>query len=93
VDTAQMGSRNNERLFIPATKFNRFAVTREITTGLLAPRFARARGLGYCRGHSTVNPSVACLRGGGRRSTGKIRRMDSYARNYPPHAMDVHCGG
>lgn len=31
---------SNERLFIPATKFNRFAVTREINDGLLAPRFA-----------------------------------------------------
>ena len=31
---------SNERLFIPATKFGRFAVTREINDGLLAPRFA-----------------------------------------------------
>lgn len=30
----------NDRLFIPATQFNRFAVTREINDGLLAPRFA-----------------------------------------------------
>src|SRR5205823_5096228 len=40
VDTASDGFENNERLFIPATKFNRFAVTREINDGLLAPRFA-----------------------------------------------------
>jgi hypothetical protein len=34
------GGQPNERLFLPATKFNRFAVTREINDGLLAPRFA-----------------------------------------------------
>src|SRR5262249_5340356 len=37
VDTASDGFPNNERLFIPATQFHRFAVTREITDGLLAP--------------------------------------------------------
>jgi hypothetical protein len=40
VDSASDGFDNNERLFIPATKFKRFAVTREINDGLLAPRFA-----------------------------------------------------
>ena len=40
VDTASDGFPNNERLFIPATEFNRFAITREINDGLLAPRFA-----------------------------------------------------
>jgi hypothetical protein len=30
----------NERLYIPAPRYNRFAVTREINDGLLAPRFA-----------------------------------------------------
>jgi hypothetical protein len=40
VDTASDGFPNNERLFIPPTQFNRFAVTREINDGLLAPRFA-----------------------------------------------------
>ena len=30
----------NERLYIPATKYNRFAVTREINDGLLAARVA-----------------------------------------------------
>jgi hypothetical protein len=34
------GGQPNERLYIPATQFNRFAVTREINDGLLAPRFA-----------------------------------------------------
>jgi hypothetical protein len=40
VDTASDGFPTNDRLFIPATQFNRFAVTREINDGLLAPRFA-----------------------------------------------------
>jgi hypothetical protein len=40
VDTASDGFPNNERLFIPATQFDRFAVTREINDGILAPRFA-----------------------------------------------------
>jgi hypothetical protein len=31
---------SNERLFLPPTVYNRFAVTREINDGLLAPRFA-----------------------------------------------------
>jgi len=31
---------SNERLFLPATSFNRFAVTRELDDGLLAPRLA-----------------------------------------------------
>src|SRR5436309_461125 len=40
VDTASDGFADNARLFIPATQFKRFAVTREINDGLLAPRFA-----------------------------------------------------
>jgi len=40
VDSASDGFADNSRLFIPATQFNRFAVTREINDGLLAPRFA-----------------------------------------------------
>ena len=40
IDTPSNGFSNNERLFLPATAFNRFAVTREINDGLLAPRFA-----------------------------------------------------
>lgn len=31
---------SNERLYLPPTAFNRFAVTRELNDGLLAPRFA-----------------------------------------------------
>jgi hypothetical protein len=40
IDTASDGFADNARLFLPATAFNRFAVTREINDGLLAPRFA-----------------------------------------------------
>jgi hypothetical protein len=40
IDTASDGFEDNSRLFIPATQFDRFAVTREINDGLLAPRFA-----------------------------------------------------
>jgi len=40
VDSASDGFQDNTRLFLPATVFNRFAVTREINDGLLAPRFA-----------------------------------------------------
>lgn len=34
------GGQSNHRLFIPATGYNRIAVTREINDGLLSPRFA-----------------------------------------------------
>jgi len=40
VDSASDGFVDNTRLFLPATSFDRFAVTREINDGLLAPRFA-----------------------------------------------------
>ena len=40
VDTGSDGFADNSRLFIPAPQFDRFAVTREINDGLLAPRFA-----------------------------------------------------
>ncbi|GAA1787271.1 hypothetical protein HC028_24880 [Planosporangium flavigriseum] len=34
------GGWSNRRLFLPATEFNRIAVTREINDGLMQPRFA-----------------------------------------------------
>ncbi len=40
IDTATDGFADNTRLYLPPTAFNRFAVTREINDGLLAPRFA-----------------------------------------------------
>jgi hypothetical protein len=40
IDTPTDGFADNSRLYLPPTAFNRFAVTREINDGLLAPRFA-----------------------------------------------------
>lgn len=40
VDAGSDGFADNRRLFLPATSYKRFAVTREINDGLLAPRFA-----------------------------------------------------
>ena len=49
----------NTRLYLPATAFNRFAVTREINDGLLAPRFAPSQRAYVLGGHLTlVSPSV-----------------------------------
>jgi hypothetical protein len=50
---------SNDRLFIPATQFNRFAVTREINDGLLAPRFAPSQRAWVLDGSlKLVSPSV-----------------------------------
>jgi hypothetical protein len=50
---------SNERLFLPATVFNRFAVTREIDDGLLAPRFAPSQRAWVQSGTFVrVSPSV-----------------------------------
>jgi len=40
IDTATDGFPDNTRLYLPPTAFNRFAVTREINDGSLAPRFS-----------------------------------------------------
>jgi len=49
----------NTRLYLPATAFNRFAVTREINDGLLAPRFAPGQRSYVLSGFQTlVRPSV-----------------------------------
>jgi hypothetical protein len=40
IDNGSDGFANNFRFFLPATQFNRFAVTREINDGLIAPRFS-----------------------------------------------------
>ena len=49
----------NTRLYLPATAFNRFAITREINDGLLAPRFAPSQRAYIVSGFQTlVNPSV-----------------------------------
>jgi hypothetical protein len=50
----------NERLYIPATMFNRFAITRELNDGLLAPRFAPSQRAWVLSGFFVpVTPSVA----------------------------------
>jgi hypothetical protein len=64
VDTASDGFPDNERLFIPATHFNRFAVTREINDGLLAPRFAPSqRGWVMTGALVAVSPPVPASAG------------------------------
>jgi hypothetical protein len=59
VDTASDSFADNTRLFIPATQFNRFAVTREINDGLLAPRFAPSQKAWVMSGRLVpVSPAV-----------------------------------
>jgi hypothetical protein len=49
----------NTRLFLPATAFDRFAVTREINDGLLAPRFAPSQRAFLLLGNLVpVSPAV-----------------------------------
>jgi hypothetical protein len=51
---------SNERLYLPATTFNRFAVTRELNDGMLAPRFAPSQRAYVLSGSlKRVHPSVA----------------------------------
>jgi hypothetical protein len=53
------GGQSNERLYLPATSFNRFAVTREINDGLLAPRLAPSQRAWVLSGSmARVDPSV-----------------------------------
>ncbi len=64
VDTASDGFADNARLFLPATSFNRFAVTREINDGLLAPRFAPSQRAWVASGtEKTVHPAVRASEG------------------------------
>jgi hypothetical protein len=64
VDTASDGFANNERLFIPATQFLRFAVTREINDGYIAPRFAPSqRGWILTGQMQSVSPAVPASEG------------------------------
>lgn len=64
VDTASDGFPNNERLFLPPTAFNRFAVTREINDGILAPRFAPSQRAWVLTGTLVrVSPSVPASAG------------------------------
>ena len=64
IDTPSDGFPNNERLFLPPTAFNRFAVTREINDGLLAPRFAPSQRAWVLSGFRVaVSPSVPASAG------------------------------
>jgi len=59
VDTPTDGFADNSRLYLSPTVFNRFAVTREINDGLLAPRFAPSQRAWVLTGIQTpVTPSV-----------------------------------
>jgi hypothetical protein len=64
IDTPSDGFDNNERLFLPPTVFNRFAITREINDGLLAPRFAPAQRAFVMSGNLVkVDPAVPASQG------------------------------
>ena len=64
IDTASDGFPDNTRLFLPPTEFNRFAVTREINDGLLAPRFAPSqRGWVLSGFRVPVEPAVPASAG------------------------------
>jgi hypothetical protein len=64
IDTGSDGFDDNSRLFLPATSFNRFAVTREINDGLLAPRFAPSQRAWLLQGSLVqVNPVVPASTG------------------------------
>ena len=61
--TSDNPPQSNDRLFIPATQFNRLAVTREINDSLLAPRFAPSQRAWVLSGtlvpvSPTVNASI-----------------------------------
>jgi hypothetical protein len=59
IDTASDGFDDNARLYLPPTVFNRFAVTREINDGLIAPRFAPSQRAFVLSGtRVAVTPSV-----------------------------------
>jgi hypothetical protein len=64
IDTKSDGFDDNSRLFLPATSFNRFAVTREINDGLLAPRFAPSQRAWLLQGSVVpVSPAVPASAG------------------------------
>jgi hypothetical protein len=64
IDTPSDGFADNTRLFLPATAFNRFAVTREINDGLLAPRFAPSQRAWVLSGFRvSVSPAVPASAG------------------------------
>ena len=59
VDTASDGFVDNARLYLPPTSFDRFAVSREINDGILAPRFAPSQRAWVASGlRVAVDPAV-----------------------------------
>lgn len=63
-DSASDGFKDNTRLFLAAPSFNRFAVTREINDGILAPRFAPSTQSWILTGfRAIVNPTVSASAG------------------------------
>ena len=64
IDTPSDGFADNTRLFLPATVFNRFAVTREINDGYIAPRFSPSTQAWVLSGTIVpVNPAVPASAG------------------------------
>jgi len=64
IDTPSDGFPDNTRLFLPPTVFNRFAVTREINDGLLAPRFSPSQRAWVLTGARVpVSPAVPASAG------------------------------
>jgi hypothetical protein len=64
VDTPTDGFPDNARLYLSPLSFNRFAVTREINDGLLAPRFSPSQRAWVLSGTLVeVNPPVAASAG------------------------------
>jgi hypothetical protein len=64
IDTSTDGFPDNTRLYLPPTVFNRFAVTREINDGLLAPRFAPSQRAWVLTGSRVeVSPAVSASAG------------------------------
>ena len=64
IDTPSDGFADNTRLYLPPTAFNRFAVTREINDGLIAPRFAPSQRAWVLTGtRIAVDPAVSASAG------------------------------
>lgn len=64
IDTATDGFTDNTRLYLPPTVFGRFAVTREINDGALAPRFSPSQRAWVMSGTLTqVNPAIPASAG------------------------------
>ena len=63
-DSSSDGFPDNFRLYLSALSFNRFAVTREINDGMLAPRFSPSQRAWVLSGTlATVNPPIPASAG------------------------------